>query len=79
MNRRHFLSASLTLGAGTLLSRFAAAGAPAQNSNRAKGAQAPDLNSKAPPATFHQMGPYARAFASAADFRHSIHFWIISS
>jgi peptide-methionine (R)-S-oxide reductase len=46
MNRRHFLSASLMLGAGTLLSSFAAAGAPAQNSNRAKGAQTPDLNSK---------------------------------
>jgi peptide-methionine (R)-S-oxide reductase len=46
MNRRHFLSASLMLGAGTLLSRFAAAGASAQKSNRAKDAQTPDLNSK---------------------------------
>jgi len=45
MNRRHFLSASLTLGACALLSRFPGAAAPAQSANRSRDAQA-NPNSK---------------------------------
>jgi len=40
MNRRHFLSASLTLGGCALLSRFPGAAAPAQNGKRSRDAQA---------------------------------------
>jgi peptide-methionine (R)-S-oxide reductase len=46
MNRRNFLSASLTLGAGALLSRFAVASVSAQNSNRSQVAPAANPNSK---------------------------------
>ena len=45
MNRRHFLSASLTLGACALLSRVPGAAAPAQSANRSRDAQA-NPNSK---------------------------------
>ena len=46
MNRRYFLSATLTLGACTVLSRFPVAATPAQEANRAKNAPGTSPNSK---------------------------------